>query len=109
MDEIWQQLERTERENPAWWATEGRGVYSRLLPWLEAARLRTTDDGIPEIYRRIGTCYYQLCMFDKWEAFQKRRGLNPAREIEKSLLWDGVRGWSGRGHTAILRATMKSR
>ena len=108
VDEIWQQLERTKRENPVWWGTEGRQVYARLLPWLEAARLRATDDKIEEVYRRIGTCYYQLDMFDKWEAFQKRQGLIPAREIEKSLLWDGKSNSSGQGRISVLSAIAES-
>ena len=82
---IWRELERIETENPAWKATQGRTVYARLLPWLEAARLRTTDDKIPRIYGRIGTCYYQLAMFEQWETFQERRGLTTARTIEKGL------------------------
>ena len=101
---LWQQLESVERENPRWWSTEGRQIYARLLPWLEKARLKTTSDDIQELYSRTATCYYQLCMFDKWETFQKRRGLIPAREIEKSLLWDGKSNSSGQGRVAVLNA-----
>lgn len=104
VDEIWQQLERTERENPSWWAIEGREIYARLLPWLEQARLRATDAKIQEVYERIGTCYYQLCLFDKWEAFQERRGLVTARATEKSLLWDGKTAASGKGRSYIMDA-----
>ena len=104
VDAIWQQLERIETENPAWRATEGRAVYARLLPWLEAARLRATDEEIQEVYARIDTCYYQLAMFEQWEAFQKRRGLTSAREIEKSLVGDGKDGSSGEGRAAVIGA-----
>ena len=108
VDLLWQELERVEQANPRWWATEGRRVYARLLPWLEKVRLQTAGDEIQELYARTATCYYQLCMFDEWEAFQKRRGLTPAREVEKSLLWDGKNNWSGRGRVSVLNVTAES-
>ena len=109
VDAIWEELERVKAENPAWWATEGRGVYARLLPWFERARLRATSEQLPSLYARTATCYYQLCLFEQWEAMQKRRGLTPAREIEKSLLWDGKSSSSGQGRVAVMEAALQAR
>lgn len=104
VDLIWAELERIERENPRWWATQGRLVYGRLLPWLDHARLATSSDRMPQLYARLGTCYYQLAMFGPWEAMQKRRGLTTAREIERGLVWDGHSDSSGAGRAAVMRA-----
>ena len=100
---LWHELERVQRENPAWWATEGREVYARLLPWLEAARTEASAAELPQVLARLGSCYYQLCQFEAWEALQKKRGLTPAREIEKALTWDGDSDSSGYGRAAILK------
>ena len=105
---IWQQLERIKQENPAWLATGGRQVYARLLPWLEQAQLRIADDQKEQLYARTGTCYYQLAMFGKWEEMQKLRGLTTAREVEKSLRWDGKNNWSGQARAAIIKQNTKT-
>ena len=50
-------------------------------------RLTAPTHTLPEIYRRLGTCYSATSQLEKWEEMQRLRGLTPAREIEKSLPW----------------------
>ena len=109
VEAIWRELERTKAENTAWWASEGRTVYARLLPWLEreAARPGVTGERTQSLEARLGTCYYQLAMFEPWEKSQQRRGLTTARAIEKGLRWNGKPGWSGQGRTAVIQAQVE--
>ena len=88
VEAIWRELERTKAENTAWWASEGRTVYARLLPWLEgeAARPGATGERTQALEARLGTCYYQLAMFEPWEKSQQRRGLTTARHREGTAL-----------------------
>lgn len=107
VEQLWRELERVQSENPTWWATEARAVYARLLPWFAAARPETDAQNTPQVLARLGSCYYQLCLFEPWEALQKQRGLTTAREIEKSLTWDGKSDSSGYGRVAVLKSRIE--
>ena len=37
VERLWHELERAKDQNPVWWATEARPIYSRLSLWLEKA------------------------------------------------------------------------
>jgi hypothetical protein len=39
---------------------------------------------------RLAACCHQLGLYPQWESLQRRLSLLPARDIEKSLRWDGV-------------------
>jgi hypothetical protein len=55
------------------------------------------------VQRLLGTCYYNLQLFDQWERRQEVQGLTPARRIEKSLRWDqSIPAYSGRGHQTVV-------
>ena len=57
-----------------------------------------------ELYRRTATCYYRLGLYEKWEAGQILLGKTPARQIEKSLRWDGVTySYEGKGYEIVTR------
>ncbi len=107
VDLIWQQLEKIKQDNPEWSNTTGRLVYARLLPWLKNTILDNDNEGAERNYLRLTACYYQMSMLNKWEFFQKKRGLLTAREIEKSLVWDGKSDSSGHGRNAVIQSLLK--
>jgi hypothetical protein len=88
VEELWQELERVKKQNLAWWAGESRRIHARLMFWLDEAQAQTPPEDTPQLQKRLGTSYYALALFDKWETMQRKRGLTPARDIEKSLHWD---------------------
>ena len=102
-------LEETERmrlTNDAWWARHSRPVYAAVLRWM-LDRLRNTQVG-PErerLYARAAMCLHHLGMFEKWEAGQTLLGLTTARQIERSLRWDGLHDYGGKGYDTILSQT----
>ena len=67
-------------KNETWWAENKRRFYLPLLRWQLAQDNSTA----------LATSYYQLNLFSDWEKQLQQRGVVPAREIEKSIRWDGV-------------------
>jgi sugar lactone lactonase YvrE len=89
---LFEELERKRLTHCIWWACEGRRFYSAILRWTEAAqRTTTTDTARDDLLARTATCNYQLGRFAQWEASQVAMGKKPARQIEKSLRWNGLR------------------
>jgi hypothetical protein len=89
--------------NPAWWSRESRPFYAAALRWT----LKGLSDLSPgpdkqRLYALATTCYYQLGLYEKWEAGQVNLGKVPARKIEKSLRWDGVHDFDGKGYQVVL-------
>jgi hypothetical protein len=98
--------------NPVWWASEGRRFYGPLLRWYEQALKKVDPDAAKPLYARLGTCYYHMGFYPKWEEYQRLVGLSPARLIEKILRWDGKSDYSGKGYetvTAHLTAQVKDK
>ncbi len=105
---LWTALEVAKAHNPVWWASEGRRFYAPLARWHAAARLKTTSEGLPRLLARLGTCDYNLRLFAPWEETQRKRGLAPARDSEKSLHYDEPTikhnngdNFSGRGRRTV--------
>ena len=99
-------LEGMPFKNEAWWAENKRRMYLPLLRWQLAQT--NQDDSLA-----LATSYYQLNRFSDWEDWLQDQGVVTAREIEKSLRWDGVTGfYAGLGYKIIsdyVREHLKSR
>jgi hypothetical protein len=77
-------LEDLRLTNAVWWAANGRGDYISLLRWYRAH----VGGGAPPRAKALAsasTCCYRLGLFAEWEEWQKREGLQSAREIEQHL------------------------
>ena len=98
---LWAELQRAQTDDPIWWAANGRVFYEALLRFYQPALERTDAAHMNALWRRIGTCYYALNQYEKWEAAQRKRGLRTARDIETSLRWDGKLNTDGRGREII--------
>jgi hypothetical protein len=85
---LFEVLERVRGTNPSWWARESRRGYLALIRWYQAARLQTRPEEMASLNQRLGTCYFQVQMFEPWEALIQKQGLLTPREIEKALRWD---------------------
>ena len=101
-ERLWNELERVKVANPAWWMSERRRFYEPLVRWLEASKTKTTSSQWPQLLQRLSACYYNLSLYEQWEAQQKRRGVLTAREVEKSLVWDGKSITSGNSRQLIV-------
>ena len=105
---LFNQLDGLQSSNPIWWAQSSRRFYLPLTLWLRAQQqiARDTDAPIAEkktLATQLATCYYNLHLFELWEAQQRKAGLTPARDIEKALTWDSVsRGW-GDGYNVVTK------
>lgn len=119
VSQLWDALEKARTTNTAWWMSEGRRFYAPLVRWHQMARLRTTAAAMPRLNARLGTGYYNLNLYPQWEDTQQRRGLTPARDIEKALQYDEPTiannagdEFSGRGRRTVrgyLTRQLKSR
>lgn len=98
---LWAALENTKLLNPAWWAQEGRRFYLPLLRYNTARLRQSIAEEMPATVRRMATNLYHLQMFSEWETYLKRQKLTTAREIEKSLRWDGASSYPGKGYATI--------
>ena len=83
------EVERLRELNPPQWARSSRPIYEVLARSLEAALNRGGVRQDPVLLARLGTCFYNLGLYAAWEKVQRKQGLRPARDIEKSLTWDG--------------------
>lgn len=85
--EVWATLQR----NPAVWAARRLEVSAAV--WRNASGHARPGD-LPvepeEKARVVGTCCWLQHLYPQWEATQRERRLTTAREIEKTLFWDGV-------------------
>ena len=93
--------------NPTWWAQSSRKFYLPLTLWygqqMKYDKLREVKDKKQNATTaaRLGTCYWALRMFSMWEQQERGNGLTTARDIEKSLRWDGFNVFSGKGHETV--------
>ena len=86
------ELEALRVSNPLWHAQSSRKFYQPLTLWFEKMQQNARDNGADtKVFNApLGYCYYQMRFFDQWEKCQRKLGLMPARDIEKSLEWDGL-------------------
>ena len=106
---LFDEVERMRLVNPVWWSKESRPFYAAALRWT-LAYLRSLPPGPDKqrLYARAATCYYQLGLYEQWEAAQTLLGKTPARQIEKALRWDGkTYSYQGKGY-GIVTAYLKS-
>ena len=101
---LFDEVQRMQLVNPAWWSRESRPFYAAALRWT----LKRLSDAPPgpdkqRLYALATTCYYQLGLYEKWEAGQTLLGKVPARRIEKSLRWDGVHDYWGKGNETVVK------
>jgi hypothetical protein len=99
---LFDETERMRLINPAWWSRESRPFYAAALHWT----LKGLSDLPPgpdrqRLYTLATTCYYQLGLFEKWDAGQALLGKASARQIEKSLKWDGLHNFAGMGCATV--------
>jgi len=88
--------------NSVWWATEGRRYYAPLSRWYTYALQKPSVGPRSRLYARLATCEYQMGRYPSWEKWQQSAGLTTARQVEKSLRWDGVTdSYSGRGYEIV--------
>jgi hypothetical protein len=99
---IFEELANLRLTNTALWAETGP-LYYRAVLWHTLATLQgSTPEGRPHLQARAASCYYQLGLYEKWEAGQVALGKMPARQIEKSLKWDGVHDFGGKGYETVV-------
>jgi len=94
-------LGKVQFMNSGWWCTNSRQFYTPLLRWYTQAAGYTPKEQKAAFDKHSATCCYQMGQYQKWEEVQKRTGLTPARDIEKSLRWDGISSCSGLGYLTI--------
>ena len=99
---LFDQLNEKRLTNSAWYATEGRRYYAPL----QRRYARSLQKSPPISQNRLGlnlaTCAYQMGDYSLWEKWRLAAGLTTARQIEKSLRWDGVtNSYSGLGGQII--------
>ena len=83
------EVERLRDLNPIEWAQRSRPVYEALARWARMARSNTNLNKNTQLLKQEATCFYWMNSYSNWEVLQRREGLTPARDIEKSLKWDG--------------------
>jgi len=54
------------------------------------------------LYSRLGTCLYQMGLYEQWEVCQQKQGLETARQIETNLRWDGE-SEGGQGYDVVTK------
>ncbi len=83
------EVERLRDLNPSEWARSNRQIYMALARAMKPTLKPTDVEKLPLMLTHLGSCYYHLGHYNDWEDVQRRLGLIPARDIEKSLKWDG--------------------
>ena len=85
-------LDAAQGFNSSWWAANSREFYLPLLRWYVHNISHTQESSRSELMRSLATCYYQMGQYAAWEDIQQAEGLTTARQVEKSLRWDGTTG-----------------
>lgn len=106
---VFQRLEQLKTMNPTWWAMESWSFYRALACYYSTGR-SSGPQALQSVsrLRRLGVCYMNLGLYDKWEECRKQSGLKTIREIEQSLKWDGVTNEYRGKEDAIIRAAVSS-
>ncbi len=98
---LFEELQQLPLKNETWWAVNKRRFYLPLLRWY----LKNNKGSEPSQFTQtspLATCYYQLGLYPQWEERLKTLGIVPARDIEKSLRWDGVTySYAGKGYEVV--------
>ncbi len=105
VDRLLEVLSQMQLKNPKRWSDAGSKCYVSLSRWYLYKQGRADRNSW---LLRLGTCYYQTAQYAKWEECQQLRGLTTARQIEKSLQWDGAPVCSGKGNQFV-RAYLANR
>jgi hypothetical protein len=100
---FWAKFHRIRQENPVITSGKDAEIYTAFARFCQE-EIRRTGQNSPAIDSWLGTCWYNLKFFEKWEKSQRRQGLMPARDLEKLLQWDGISDVSGRGFETIISA-----
>ena len=95
-------LGKTQFMNSGWWSADSRQFYAPLLRWYSQATGHTPKERQAVFDKPLATCCYQMGQYQQWEEEQKCIGLTPARDVEKSLRWDGVSDM-GQGYQVITK------
>jgi len=104
---LFNELDSLRVTNPTWCAQTSHRFYLPLTLWFEQAQANARAKGASQaemtvINTPLGSCYYQMRMFDKWEKCQRSLGLTPARDIEKAIKWNGLTIGSGKGYENVI-------
>ncbi len=90
-----EQLDEIRDWNPRWWA-----IHSRSMGTLQARRFYaqpSAKEAADEIATKA-TSLYDAGLYEEWEKCLALTNERPARQIEKSLTWDGITpAYSGHG------------
>jgi len=89
-DRLLSMLSLAQEANSSWWAADSRRFYSSLLRWYAAQPKSSGPAAQAHLALSKGTCDYALGLYQDWEQCQHQQGLRTARDVEKSLRWDGV-------------------
>jgi len=94
------ELEEMQTLNPSWWAANDR-IDATLMARLAAANIATQ---FPRDKLSLkASSFYQAGLYPQWEECLAALDEIPARQVEKSLTWDGVTAvYSGRGHQTVI-------
>jgi hypothetical protein len=97
---IIQRLDKMQAWNPQWWAINRQRIVTLLTRWCISNSFDRASN--PEPRRLSASCFYQMGLYNAWEASLKRLGERTARDIEKSLRWDdSIPGYSGHGFETV--------
>jgi len=105
VEKIITDLKQSEIQTPIWFAKHGRVIVVPLARWLrQNEKIISNRD-----YRSVeATAFYMSGLYDTWESQERANGVITARQIEKSLRWDGVTVEnSGHGYDTV-RASLKT-
>ena len=103
---LFTEVERLRDSNPLEWGKQSRPIYQALSRVIFPSqpevkgRVNTILDSKSWLSILQSTSFYNLTLYNDWEELQRRRGLMPARDIEKALKWDG-RSSDGEGSKVI--------
>jgi hypothetical protein len=99
-----EELDRLRLVNAPWWAAEARRFASGILRWASENTKSLPPGDAQKILGATAACYYSLGLYGQWEAGQAALGKVTARQIEKSIKWDGLHNYGGRGFQAVMKA-----
>jgi|GEM_PF-5099659 len=101
--QILDELDRLKFSNTVWWCANKDEYYPSLVRYYsEQARTAAHNKAEEKAAQAaLAKCYYDCAIYDKSEASLKNIGITTARQVEKSLMWDGVSG-EGDGYKVVL-------
>jgi hypothetical protein len=101
-DQVLDELDRLKFANTAWWCANKDEYYPSLVrDYSEQTRsAKHTKAEAMATQAALAKCYYDCAIYDKSEMALKDIGITTARQIEKSLMWDGVLG-AGEGYKVV--------